>query len=70
MTSYTKGRGRLTCVFHGYGPCHNEEDVLKANDYDPEADLAIHLLLSSVIMEQEPSFHGMKYRNICIWKVC
>ena len=40
VTSYTKGRGRLTCVFHGYGPCHNEEDVLEANDYDPEADLA------------------------------
>ena len=24
---------------HVYGPCHNEEDVLEANDYDPEADL-------------------------------
>lgn len=51
VTSYTKGRGRLTCVFHGYGPCHNEEDVLEAHDYDPEADLAY--LSSSVFC-----YHG------------
>jgi len=40
VTSYTKGRGRLTCEFHGYGPCHNEEEVLETHYYDPEADLA------------------------------
>ena len=68
VTSYTKGRGRLTCVFHGYGPCHNEEDVLKANDYVSGGDLAYPSSSVFCYHGQEPSFHGMKYRNICIWK--
>jgi predicted RNA-binding protein with PIN domain len=37
---YTSGRGKLTMQFAGYGPCHNSEEVLAANTYDPEADLA------------------------------
>lgn len=39
VTSYTKGRGQLTCVLRGYGPCHNAAEVLEACTYDPEADL-------------------------------
>ncbi|MDO4293567.1 MAG: TetM/TetW/TetO/TetS family tetracycline resistance ribosomal protection protein [Eubacteriales bacterium] len=39
VTSYTKGRGRLTCTLQGYAPCHNAEEVIAAAAYDPEADL-------------------------------
>lgn len=36
---YTRGRGTFTCTLKGYEPCHNEEEVVKAAGYDPEADL-------------------------------
>ena len=39
VTAYTKGRGRLTCMLGGYEVCHNAEEVLAKNSYDPEADL-------------------------------
>ena len=39
VISYTRGLGRLTCLSDGYEPCHNAEDVVKAANYDPEADL-------------------------------
>lgn len=39
VTSYTRGRGRLSCIFKGYGECHNTEEVLEAIGYDPERDL-------------------------------
>lgn len=39
VISYTRGRGRLTCSLAGYFPCHNEEAVVAAAGYDPEADL-------------------------------
>jgi len=39
VTAYTGGRGRLTCVLKGYGPCHNTEEVVAAMDYDPDGDL-------------------------------
>lgn len=39
VIGYTRGRGRLSCVLKGYGPCHNEEEVVAAAGYDPEADL-------------------------------
>ena len=39
MLAYTRGKGRLSCALHGYLPCHNEEKVLEASCYDPEADL-------------------------------
>ena len=38
INSYTKGRGRLTCIFRGYGRCHNPEEVLEETWYDPETD--------------------------------
>ncbi len=39
VVSYTKGRGRLFCSLKGYDLCHNEEEVIEAAGYDPEADL-------------------------------
>ncbi len=36
---YTRGRGMFTCALKGYESCHNEEEVVKAVGYDPEADL-------------------------------
>ena len=39
VTAYTRGRGRLFCRLRGYGPCHNEEEVLGESSYDPELDV-------------------------------
>ena len=39
VTAYTSGRGRLSCTLKGYYPCHNQEEVVEAVGYDPEADL-------------------------------
>ena len=39
VTSYTRGRGRLTCCLKGYEPCHNAREVIEQTGYDPEADL-------------------------------
>ena len=38
VTSYTRGRGRLSCIFKGYDVCHNPEEVIEAIGYDPEGD--------------------------------
>lgn len=38
VTSYTKGRGKLFCTLKGYEPCHNQEEVMAAIDYDSERD--------------------------------
>ena len=40
VTVYTRGLGQLVCTLDGYGPCHNEEEVIEAAGYDPDADLA------------------------------
>ena len=39
VTSYTKGRGRLSCILKGYEPCHNAEEVIAAFGYEAEADV-------------------------------
>lgn len=39
VISYTKGRGRLSCILEGYKPCHNQEEVVKEVGYDSERDL-------------------------------
>lgn len=39
LISYTRGEGRLFCTSDGYEPCHNQEDIISAKGYDPEADL-------------------------------
>ncbi len=39
VTAYTGGQGQLSCVFKGYYPCHNTEEVLELSGYDAENDL-------------------------------
>lgn len=39
VLSYTRGTGRLYCSFSGYDVCHNQEEVIAAAGYNPEADL-------------------------------
>lgn len=39
VIAYTRGRGRLTCHFKCYAPCHNEEEIIEAYGYDSERDL-------------------------------
>lgn len=39
VVAYTHGRGRISCTLAGYFPCHNQEEVVAAVGYDPEADL-------------------------------
>nr|MBP3599276.1 TetM/TetW/TetO/TetS family tetracycline resistance ribosomal protection protein [Eubacterium sp.] len=39
FAAYSKGRGHLSCVFGGYAPCHNTDEVVLAMGYDPEADV-------------------------------
>ncbi|MBR4150591.1 MAG: NYN domain-containing protein [Firmicutes bacterium] len=39
LLSYTKGRGRLSCRFAGYFPCHNTAEVVEAAGYDPDRDV-------------------------------
>ncbi len=40
VTSYTRGRGRLSCAVSGYQPCHDADAVIAAVDYDPDRDLS------------------------------
>lgn len=37
--SFTKGRGRMTMSFCGYGDCHNEKEVIERYSYEAERDL-------------------------------
>ena len=39
VTSYTQGKGRLTCLPDGYDLCHNSEEVIAASGYDSDCDL-------------------------------
>ena len=39
VAGYTRGRGRLSCRFDGYAPCHDQAAVVSALQYQPEADL-------------------------------
>ena len=38
VNAYTHGKGRLFCELKGYGPCHNQEEVIEQIGYDSEAD--------------------------------
>ena len=40
VTAYTGGLGQMICTLDGYGPCHNEEEIIAAAGYDANADLA------------------------------
>lgn len=39
LRSYTKGRGRLSCVPDGYSECADAERIIAEKGYNPEADL-------------------------------
>lgn len=39
VAAYTQGRGRLSCTVEGYRPCHNQEEVIAAQGYDPLRDV-------------------------------
>ncbi len=39
VAAYTKGKGRLTIVPDGYGPCRNPEEVIEKKAYDPLRDV-------------------------------
>lgn len=38
VVSYTKGRGRISCTFKGYEPCHNSEEVIAEFGYNCDGD--------------------------------
>lgn len=40
LSSYTSGRGRLTCVAGGYKPCSDPDNAISAIGYDCDADAA------------------------------
>lgn len=39
VNAYSRGRGKLSCTFRGYEPCHNAEEIIEEKGYDPEGDL-------------------------------
>ena len=39
VVSYTRGLGRFSCSVDGYAPCKNQDKVVEALAYDPEADV-------------------------------
>ena len=39
VAAYTQGKGRLQLSLRGYGPCHNQAEVVAEIGYDPEADI-------------------------------
>ena len=39
VNTYTKGQGRLSCTLKGYEPCHNQEEIIEAMNYDPDRDV-------------------------------
>lgn len=39
LTAYTGGRGRMSCRLKGYEKCAEQEEIVAAMGYDPEADL-------------------------------
>jgi len=39
VISYTRGKGRLSCIPKGYLPCHNTDEVIAEIGYDCDADV-------------------------------
>lgn len=39
LTAYTKGLGKLSCSFRGYGPCPDRDEIVLNCGYDPENDI-------------------------------
>ena len=38
VTTYTRGRGRLSCTVRGYEPCKDQARIVEEMGYDPERD--------------------------------
>ncbi len=38
LTSYTRGRGRISLALGGYASCHNAAEIIEAMAYDPDTD--------------------------------
>ena len=38
VTSFTKGRGKISFIYDGYEECHNSEEVLINKNYDKDSD--------------------------------
>ena len=38
VVQYTRGEGKLSCVFSGYDICHNAEEVIETINYNPDSD--------------------------------
>ena len=38
VAAYSRGEGRLSCVFYGYLPCHNQEEIIAREGYQPQQD--------------------------------
>ncbi len=38
LSAYTRGEGHIFTTLHGYGPCHNAEEVIASSGYDPDLD--------------------------------
>ncbi len=55
LTAYSKGQGRLFSTLKGYGPCHNEEEVISARGYDSERD--VHNPTGSVFCAHGSGFY-------------
>lgn len=67
VTAYSRGRGRVFCTLKGYEPCHNAEEVIAPSATIPRRMWKIRRVLCSVPTGQALSFHGMKWKTICIW---
>ena len=39
VISYTRGKGRLSCIPKGYFPCHNADEVIARIGYDVDSDV-------------------------------
>jgi len=39
LAAYSKGQGSISLTPDGYGPCHNEDEVIASSSYDPQSDL-------------------------------
>jgi len=39
VVAYTGGLGRFSCTLKGYAPCKNQDTIVDALGYDPEADV-------------------------------
>lgn len=40
VRAYSKGQGLLSVTVDGYQPCHNQEEIVKQMNYNPDADLS------------------------------